>query len=138
MEQLKKQLDWSKKQTKYAWKKFYQEKEKNDEKINMEQLRKQLKEMKKEMKEMKKDNKQLKKDKKYIMGFVDKEDKTRCSECRKFKMNEQFYLLKCDNNESICFNCCENVEHQDWKFFVMDEETENIFPIMEEIFEKTR
>ena len=122
MEQLRKQLKWSKKQTKFAWKKFYQEKERNNEK----------------MKEMEKIIKQLKKDKKYIMGFVDKDDKTRCSECRKFKMNEQFYLLKCDNNKSICFNCCENVDCEDWKFFTMDEETENIFPIMEETFEKTR
>ena len=129
MEQLRKQLDWSKKQTKYAWRKFYQEKEKNDEK---------MKEMEKIIKQLKKDNKQLKKDKKYIMGFVNKDDKTRCSECRKFKMNEQFYLLKCDNNKSICFNCCENVDCEDWKFFTMDEETENIFPIMEETFEKTR
>ena len=128
MEQLRKQLEWSKKQTKFAWKKFYQQKEKNDEK---------MKEMEKIIKELKKDNKQLKKDKKYIMGFVDKEDKTRCSECRKFKMNEQFYLLKCDNNQSICFNCCEDVDCEDWKFFTLDEETEEIFPIMEETFEKT-
>ena len=104
----------------------------------MEQLRKQLKEMKKEMKGMKKEIKQLKKDKKYIMGFVDKEDKTRCSECRKFKMNEQFHLLKCDNNKSICYICCEKCDCEDWKFFTYDEDTENIFPIMEEIFEKTR
>jgi len=135
MEQLRKQLEWSKKQTKFAWKKFYQQKEKNDEK--MKEMEKIIKELKKDNKQLKKDNKQLKKDKKYIMGFVDKEDKTRCSECRKFKMNEQFYLLKCDNNQSICFNCCEDVDCEDWKFFTLDEETEEIFPIMEETFEKT-
>ena len=44
MEQLRKQLEWSKKQTKFAWKKFYQQKEKNDEKMKeMEKIIKELK-----------------------------------------------------------------------------------------------